>query len=432
MKSFIIGAEPYFEEYLKKEGIPFENLNLNKKYDVILANSLEKNNLKEKGLLIYLNKKSELKKTQKAIKIKPIKKLVLPNKNRFYSLNELVVDKTIPFRDEYNRKITDLIIEHCKENNLPFLRIWYFPRSKFIFSISHDTDFANDCKVEKVLDLEKKFNIKPTFFVHEPSLSEKCVRHLQNKGYFINSHIDLNRSLLSFHNVNINNSFLIPLKIFRFLNTRFKIPYPVLLKKFIQRLIKLEKINVGNRNHGLIWCNDFETLLTESGIKWDSSFGSSKYIGFSFETGLPFKIKSLIEIPLLIHDVAIIRHNLDYKNFIKETIEKEYFCNFNFSSHLIYSKSYKILEEFLELMSKNNILHMPLEEFSRWWMDREKLKITNICYNNKEIEFNINNSNLPSTILILTEHKKNSWIIGDNYFIPIKKLDHKSKCKLKE
>ncbi|MAG50517.1 hypothetical protein CL621_02670 [archaeon] len=433
MKSLIIGAEPYFKEFLKKEGIPFEDLNLNRRYDIVLAISLKKNILKENGLLIYLDQKLELKKTQKAVKIQPFKKLVLPNKNNFYSLNKISLNKKIPSKDEYARRVTNLIITHCKKNKLLFLRIWYFPRSKFIFSISHDTDFAKDIQAQKTLNLEKKFNIKSTFFIHKYSLSKKFLKYLRQNDFHVNSHIDLNRSMLSIININLTPIGLIPLRILRFLNTRFKITYPDFLEKFIQKLVLLEKINNGNRNHGLIWCNNFEKILVDSGIRWDSSFGSSKVVGFPFETGLPFKIKSLLEIPFLFQDVGIIKikDNQNYEKFIEQTIKSEYYCNFNIVSHLLHPRSNKILENFLKLMLKYKIPHIPLDRFVEWWVKREELEITNINYDNKKIEFEINNPKLPVTILVLTKDKKNSWKIKDNYFTPIQELKHKTKCKLK-
>ena len=126
-----------------------------------------------------------------------------------------------------------------------------------------------------------------------------------------------------------------------------------------------------------------------------------------------------------------IHADANYEKFIEQTIKSEYYCNFNIVSHLLHPRSNKILENFLKLMLKYKIPHIPLDRFVEWWVKREELEITNINYDNKKIEFEINNPKLPVTILVLTKDKKNSWKIKDNYFTPIQELKHKTKCKLK-
>lgn len=124
-------------------------------------------------------------KTEKKSKVNKTPKLLIEQKGNF-----LIIPKNISSLLTKNRhdrsKILDILrnvlIRAFELIEFPYIHIWYYPQPcKTIFLFRQDVDYVDEKRVENLIDITSKFNIKGTYFVNisgEEEFDEK-IGHLK-------------------------------------------------------------------------------------------------------------------------------------------------------------------------------------------------------------------------------------------------------------
>jgi hypothetical protein len=286
--------------------------------------------------------------------------------------------------------------------NLPLPKIWYFPhghRGGLIFT--HDSDGAKGDEVERVHAYNNQRGLKPTTFMKVVDGNPKSWRRLLEKGFDLQLH-----PVISLRLPKVVNSLSwpfgnrIPASIRNFLFS---------LQKKIIEVVAGKKI-IGMRTHGLAWPNMTAYLLgmARSGIAYDSTFGSNRYFGYMYGTGLPYYLRipgsmeslDIVEFPLHIMDSVFIQgFGLEWREgealsrisqFISQAIEENHsLITLNFHYFFMLNKerrtnNFELYQKIVDHAVNNDLFIANMTDFNVFWRKRNKLRMTGPRWDNSE------------------------------------------------
>jgi|TARA_B100001971_G_C18261860_1_gene587709 peptidoglycan/xylan/chitin deacetylase (PgdA/CDA1 family) len=203
---------------------------------------------------------------------------------------------------------------------------------------------------EKIIELEKRFDFRSTFFfcakrryIKDPyyNIRNIKIRNIINKLDKEGFEIGLHGSYLSYNNL-------------KYLKEEKSILESVLNKKIS-----------GNRQHFLNFTERTSKILSELDFSYDSSFGDRNKVGFKDGKFFPFYYGKLLEIPINIMDATLFTQYGSFenawknlKNLIDLAIKKKALITFNWHQRVFYDLEFKrwgkLYIQILEYLKNNN------------------------------------------------------------------------------
>ena len=203
---------------------------------------------------------------------------------------------------------------------------------------------------ENIMEIEKSYGFKSTFFfcakrrhIKDPyyhiknNKIQNIIKKLDREGF----EIGLHGSYLSYNNK-------------KYLEEEKKILESILKKKVI-----------GNRQHFLNFNQKTPKILEELGFIYDSSFGSTKKVGFKNNKYYPFYYGKLLEIPLNAMDAVLFNQSKSYekawqkiKKLIDDAEKKSTLITFNWHQRVFYEPEFrgwgKLYIQILDYIKRKN------------------------------------------------------------------------------
>jgi peptidoglycan/xylan/chitin deacetylase (PgdA/CDA1 family) len=377
----ISGQDPHLrvlKEMLSHQGVLFEEFSAERTYPCIIQTS---------------SKRLEGTKDPKTIvadAIMPVDKIImlLSGKSNI-SLDEPEINK-------YELLLVDAIKKVFSDQNLPFIRKWFWPGfADYCCIITHDID---------------RLNIPPNNFMRETPLLVKMLTYgiylyqsrLQKKSEF-DDHIDLILELEKKHGVRSSFYFFPEYaekeRFSRIIEDMRNDVFEIgLHSNATSREELIEEINQfrehhllqisGTRQHLLNFTVPSTWLHQETLLDYDLSFYSNEKFGYRAGLCFPYRplnTTSILEIPTSFMDWTVLNSKMDWKklqrelNYIIESVEHYNGClvvNFHneYFNKIIYPHIYKSFIRILEHIQEKYWV-ATAKECADWWKIRESAQI---------------------------------------------------------
>ncbi len=343
--------------------------------------------------------------------VRSIRKIIT---NKKPSYTNWPVDDTVYILKE---SLKDCIIAFLlrRFNFVPMVAKWPYPYNSAMI-ITHDVDKNLTDEFLKIIQIEKKYNIRSTWnFIADSryyKLKPKLLKNILSKGFEIGCH-----GLYHDRLFNIINQFERKIRIFR-------------SKKIIETITG--KKNLGFRTPLLDRTNDLWELLENYDYLYDSSYPDVDHLstfrrGMGVSMNIPynaiieknniFKEVKLIELPVsapqdveLIIDKKLTEEKAFeiYKNKSNNIISKEGLLNYIFHPNILKYKNWLNFYDSLlnYFRRKENLWITTAEQVVNWWNLRKGIKMS-IKNNN----LMINSENDVKDVIIKILYLENEKII---------------------
>jgi hypothetical protein len=322
----------------------------------------------------------------------------------FY-LNDTLLNPTI---SEYEQKLVERIKEVLYNQNLPFVRKWFWPNfAKACYVLSHDVDQLDHRPTIKSSFLAWmaytywRFIKKKAYNTNiETIIREEIKRNIRSSFYFFTDYGRCQQDFIDILNLLRNNGFEIGLH-----GSLHSFQNPKLLRNEIQTLEKLIDGKVlGIRQHNLNFLVPHTwRYQDEVGFKYDLTFYYNDKFGFRSGICHPYhpfdaltkKKFNVLEIPTSFMDHTALSKGLSFEEMqdvfkrLVSTIERLNGCLvLNFHNRYIDNKNYpELYQIYMSILNHidsrgEDCWIASAKECSEWWRNREEAMVDIFIENN--------------------------------------------------
>ena len=364
------------KEMLNHQGVIFEEFKDKREYPCVVSTGDSKE-IDHGGVIV-------------ADKIVPMEKMI--------SALSGTLDKNLkgPEVNEYEVELVEEIKKKFFNQNLPFIRKWFWPNfAKCCCIITHDIDRLSipPNSARKETPILIKAIMCGIFYYQKCILRKKKFRDYIDLIIALENRYNVKSSFYFFPDYEEHKDFIEIIDKLKMENFEIGLhSNSTNLEQFEKEKERLEK-NLsgkvfGTRQHGLKFMVPQTWQYQEKLLDYDLSFYRNEEFGFRAGLCFPYRplnTNSVIEIPTSFMDWTALHKKMTYKQIEKELskiikqIEKYNGClvlNFHneYFNKLIFSHIYKIFLNILEYIQKDYCV-TTARECVEWWKKRESAKI---------------------------------------------------------